>query len=148
MRDRITVKFCPAAVTICSSPSNLYSNRDSWAVSVLADNISWKHNWASNWCVGAVTIERSLAPFINRPLRHLEWKWTVTGVVVLMESLSGNDVLAAAVDDDVEVADAADDDDCLTLLRLFKFESNLLPGGCIGWQLRLHQPTGKISRES
>lgn len=72
----------------------------------------------------------------------------MTGVVLRIESLSGNDVLDAVAVDEATVDDVDDDGDCFTLLRLFRLESNLLPGGCIGWQLRLHQPTGKISRES
>lgn len=129
----LTVKFLFAAVTIFTSPFKSNSRLANCVVSKQLSKISCTISLANALWLGAVSIDRKRDGSMNEPTRHFECKWTVIGVVA-----------GSASSSDINVFDG------LILLRLFVFGSILFrwPGGCMGWQLFVHQPTGKISRES
>lgn len=137
----LTVKLVPAAVIILSSPASpkRIGFKCAWDVSRLADSSTCKQNFANFEKVGAVTIRGKSELVICGPLLQPLWKCNVIG------ELGWRALLLAVLllpDDGLEAFGVR------AFLLPFGSVLFLLPGGWIGWQLRSHQPTGNMSRES
>uniref|UniRef100_A0A182TFM1 Uncharacterized protein n=1 Tax=Anopheles melas TaxID=34690 RepID=A0A182TFM1_9DIPT len=119
------------AFAFCLIPN---SSGDSSEWSCDAASTSCRHSFASVWWLGAVTIDGSFELLMCGPPLHRLWKWAVTSVAGCIVS-GESDTIA---NDDRPAFDR-----CPLPSSLF-----FCPGGCIGWQLLAHHPTGKMSRES